>query len=113
MKKKTTRKIYRSAISGKLVTKAEVKRNPETTVTETVQAIRVSDLVATLSLAKADRELTPGEVRAARVLIAELNPAGPIKVSRSAKSGEFVSKAKAKRNPSTTVTERIRRPKRK
>lgn len=113
MKKKTTKKIYRSAIDGKLVTKAKAKRNPDTTVTETVQPVRVGDLIATLGLAPSARELTPGELGLARALVAELNPAGPIKVSRSARSGEFVTRANAKRNPSTTTTERVRRPKRK
>lgn len=112
MKKKTTKKIYRSAIDGRLVTKVKAQQNPSTTVTETVP-IRVGDLLATLGLAHPSRELTPSELKAARALVAELNPAGPTKVSRSARSGEFVTRATAKRSPSTTTTERVRRPKRK
>lgn len=110
--KKKTKKMYRSTISGEFVTKLKVKQSPETTVTETVP-IRIGDLLATLGLAPSARELTPSELKAARALVAELNPAGPIKVSRSARSGEFVTRANVKRNPSTTTTERIRRPKRK
>ncbi len=33
-----TRKVNRSAISGRFVTKATTKRNPKTTVTETVRS---------------------------------------------------------------------------
>ena len=39
-KKTTTRKIYRSAKTGKFVTKKHVKRSPSTTVTETVNKSR-------------------------------------------------------------------------
>lgn len=36
-KKKATRRVRRSARSGKFVTEAEVKKHPDSTVTETVK----------------------------------------------------------------------------
>lgn len=39
-RKRKTRKIHRSAVTGKFVTKKYVKRHPKTTVTETVKAPR-------------------------------------------------------------------------
>lgn len=38
---------------------------------------------------------------------------GTVKVARDAKTGEFVKSSEAKKRPSTTVTETVRRPKKK
>jgi hypothetical protein len=35
----------------------------------------------------------------------------PTKITRSAKTGRFVPKSQAKKHPSTTVTETVKRPK--
>jgi len=40
MAKKSVRKVHRSAITGKFITERYARRNPKTTVTETVKVTR-------------------------------------------------------------------------
>lgn len=60
---------------------------------------------------KTDRKRSVAEVKAIKDKAAAKRPAR--KVSRSAKDGKFVDKATVKANPDTTVTQKVRAPRKK